>query len=220
MRARALGLGLLVGFMELACRLDPLTTAGLSSPGGDDASAGNTAAPECLAAAVSAKISDGGADGSRACTPAENTFEQVGNPCPLTVREQGPCVLGSPSCDKTCGPGKAGNEICACQTTTNGPEWVCPRCTYDPDSQTGYACYRRADAALCPFNDSDPSGFILSGTPCPRDWLVCQSCGSDMVKVYRDSQNTPHVGYCVCTDLCKWSCASTNEWPPACLTDR
>ena len=56
-------------------------------------------------------------------------------------------------------------------------------------------------------------------------WGPCMACGSDTTPTYLDGSNAMKAGFCVCSALDpatpgKWSCASVEEGPPACLTDR
>ena len=106
----------------------------------------------------------------------------------------------------------SGTRDCDCL----GGTWSCPTCAYDPSHD--FSCFRLpTTVSACPADPTDPTGLMLpqNGSPCALP--TCQPCGSATQTAYRDSTNTPKVGYCVCSasdGTGVLSCASTLEWPP------
>jgi hypothetical protein len=147
--------------------------------------------------------STGNADGGSA-TP-------IGAMCASGVKNKGACTT-DPACFNTCGPLKSGIKNCTCAAAM----WSCPTCAYDPAGT--YTCYKLpSPVPACPADSTDPSGMNLpqSGGACTM--ATCSPCGSGTANAYRDSTNTPKIGYCVCSasdGTGTWSCASTTEWPP------
>jgi hypothetical protein len=127
--------------------------------------------------------------------------------CASGVKNKGTCVTATDvQCANTCGPNKAGYKNCDCFTDV----WSCPKCEY---ASGDYACYRLPDPIeACPVDPND-AGITLPtvGSACTR--AACSPCGSATLSSYLDSGGSPKVGYCVCGDGQKWTCASTSEWP-------
>lgn len=111
-------------------------------------------------------------------------------------------------CANTCGPNRIGYKNCDCFTDV----WDCPACEYRPGN---YECYRLPDPleACPPQPNPDPKGSTLPqvGSACTR--AACSPCGSATLISYLDSAMAPKVGYCICGNEQKWTCASTTEWP-------
>jgi len=127
--------------------------------------------------------------------------------CASGVKNKGTCVTATDvQCTNTCGPNKAGYKNCDCFTDV----WSCPKCEYAPGD---YACYRLPDPIeACPVDPNDAGATLPTvGSACTR--AACSPCGSATLNAYLDSGGSPKVGYCVCGDGQKWTCASTSEWP-------
>ena len=109
-------------------------------------------------------------------------------------------------CANTCGPNKIGYKNCDCYSDA----WDCPRCEYVPGN---YSCYQLPDPLeACPMDVTEAGTSLPQvGGPCTR--AACSPCGSKTLLAYLDSAMAPKVGYCVCGNEQKWTCASTTEWP-------
>ena len=109
-------------------------------------------------------------------------------------------------CANTCGPNRIGYKNCDCYSDV----WDCPRCEYAPGD---YSCYRLPDPLeACPMDVTEAGTSLPQvGSPCTR--AACSPCGSETLLSYLDSAMAPKVGYCVCGNEQKWTCASTTEWP-------
>jgi hypothetical protein len=154
-----------------------------------------------------------GTGGTSSTGTGGSTFTgPVGALCDTTVKNKAACTDGSPACFNTCGPIKSGIKNCTC----SGGTWMCPTCAFDPAGD--YSCYKNTGAVLCPADPTDPvNGLPKSGNPCGAGVTTCHPCGSGTGNAYRDSTNTPKIGWCVCTaddGTGVYSCASTSEWPP------
>jgi hypothetical protein len=152
----------------------------------------------------------GGTGGSAATgTGAFTGTPDAGDPyaatCASTVKNKGTCVTATDvPCANTCGPNRSGYKNCNCYSDV----WDCPRCEYPAGD---YSCYRLPDPLeACPL---DPVESLppMVGTSCTR--AACSPCGSATLISYRDSGGSLKVGYCVCGNEQKWTCASTSEWP-------
>jgi len=221
-RTVALALALTVSAGAGACHLGPLTSDALFP--GSDAGADAGAAMMCGAADAGG---GGGGDEAGASLCDTRYHGLVGCMCrkDSNVRDNAPCTVGvDQPCYTTCGPLGSGTQNCACIADPDGGAdgaggvWRCPSCGYDPAPAKSYACFQRpVTPTLCPKDGTLP---IRHGAPCAA--APCMPCGSENDDTYRDSAGVNKKGFCVCSDVTngKWSCASSFEWPPACLTDR
>jgi hypothetical protein len=127
--------------------------------------------------------------------------------CASMVKNKAACMtVTDVPCANTCGPNKAGYKNCDCFSDV----WSCPKCEYVP---ANYDCYRLPDPIeACPVDPND-AGITLPmvGSPCSR--AACSPCGSATLNSYMDSGGSAKVGYCVCGNEQKWTCASASEWP-------
>jgi hypothetical protein len=190
------------------------------SGGGNAGGTGGTSAPGAAGTTGAAGTSgDAGTNGSAGTTgagggagvPADGGF--MGTPdasvpyaatCAATVSNKGLCMTATDvQCANTCGPNKSGYKNCDCFSDV----WDCPRCEYRPGN---YDCYKLPDPLeACP---TDANGELPQvGTACTR--APCSPCGHGTLLAYRDSGGSGKIGYCVCGNEQKWTCASTKEWP-------
>jgi hypothetical protein len=175
-------------------------TAGTTGVGGTTGDAGTTGA--------------GGSTGGSDPTGAGGSFTgtlDAGAPyaatCAATVRNRGTCMTATDvQCANTCGPNRIGYKNCNCYSDV----WDCPRCEYAPGN---YSCYRLPEPLeACPMDVTEAGTSLPQvGGPCTR--AACSPCGSATLLAYLDSASAPKVGYCVCGNEQKWTCASTSEWP-------
>jgi hypothetical protein len=180
--------------------------AGTTGAGGTGGVAGTTGAGGTVGA--------GGSTGGSDPTGAGGSFTgslDAGAPyaamCAASVRNKGPCVTATDvQCANTCGPNRIGYKNCDCYTDA----WDCPRCEYVPGN---YSCYTLPDPLeACPMDVTEAGASLPQvGTACT--WPACTPCGSKTLLAYLDSAMAPKVGYCICGNEQKWTCASTTEWP-------
>jgi hypothetical protein len=189
--------------------------SGGSGAAGTTGTAGTTGAAGTMgdAGARGAAGSIGGSNaiGDGAVADAFMGTPDAGGPyaamCASTVKNKAACMTATDvQCANGCGPNKAGYKNCDCFSDV----WSCPKCEYVPGN---YDCYRLPDPIeACPVDPND-AGIILPmvGSPCTR--AACSPCGSATLNSYMDSGGAPKVGYCVCGNEQKWTCASASEWP-------
>lgn len=222
--ALLLGLALLGAGGPSACRLEPLRTVDLlavADAGTDEADPIDKPPPRCnqeldgTGAAAPATGDDAGAT-AIVCDDFE---PPVAMACGSGAHDQGECPsavgVGS-SCSRTCGPARMGTENCECMAASSCSQSSqanclrCSPCSFDPAKS--YSCYALPQPTpSCPRN----GGVIQSGYPCP--FAACQPCATN----YLDSSGAMKEGYCVCDHpSCKWSCATREDWPKPCLTNR
>ena len=178
-------------------------TAGTTGAGGTTGDAGTTGTGGV--AGSSGGSDPTGAGGSFTGSP------DAGAPyaamCASTVKNKGTCSTATDvQCANTCGPNRIGYKNCNCYSDA----WDCPRCEYVPGN---YSCYRLPDPLeACPMDVTEAGTSLPQvGTACTR--AACSPCGSATLLAYLDSAASPKVGYCVCGNDQKWTCASTTEWP-------
>ena len=183
---------------------------------------------------VAASPDDGGAPPlDAACRKFE---PPVGLECASSqLHDKDPCTLvdGGPEqngCWRRCGPIQSGIENCQCTTYSSGApssaspvaRWICRGCTYD--SENPYSDFALLPPALLPAcgppgQGGGPPTPVMAGTMCPATQRG--PCGSSTADAYLDGKGAKKKGYCVCDpNASKWSCATVDDWPPACLTDR
>jgi hypothetical protein len=211
--------GLTIAVLAGACGGSNNTTGTAGSSG--SGAAGTTGAGGTTG--VGGTTGDGGAGGAGGTTgvggsaPTGGGGTFMGTPdagapyaavCAATVRNKGLCTTATDvQCANTCGPNRIGYKNCNCYSDV----WDCPRCEYVPGD---YSCYRLPDPLeACPTQPDDAGDPTLPmvGSPCTR--AACSPCGSATLISYLDSGGAPKVGYCVCGNEQKWTCASTTEWP-------
>jgi hypothetical protein len=181
--------------------------AGTTGAAGATGGAGTSGSAGTTGAGGSYPTDDGGAtDGG--FTGTLDASAPYATACAATVRNRGTCMTATDvQCANTCGPNRSGYKNCDCFADV----WSCPNCEYVPRN---YDCYRLPDPLeACPADPADPEGSTLPlvGSACTR--AACSPCGSATLLAYRDSAGSPKVGYCVCGNEQKWTCASTTEWP-------
>jgi hypothetical protein len=135
-----------------------------------------------------------GTGGTMAATGGTTAGEDPAIPGTVctTQLKNGACTTEGETCNKSCGPRKAGYKP---ETCVDGV-YVEGACLFPPGD---YACFKvTEDTPACP--DGTQTGGSCTGE--------CAACSG-----YADSTGTPKNGYCICVNG-KYTCGSyPKEWP-------
>ena len=127
--------------------------------------------------------------------------------CMEGVVKGSPCTAASPSpCYKSCGPNNLGFKPETC--VAGAYDELQLKCTF-PTAQD-YSCYKipLALPEQCP-----PATVPRAGRLCQIPSCIPCFGGNALAPQYQDSTGAQKEGYCVCSEIGSWTCASTPSWP-------